>query len=208
MTFETCPMKFAAESYYKTVPYTESVQSIWGTRVHKAAEDFMNGLPVTDPDAYKVVEEYCVALDRLPGDRLVEHKISLDDKWRPAVWDSGNESLRCILDLGFKHNDTLKCYDWKTGKVKDDPIQMQIYAVALAILYPDVNSFDFRYIWLKERATSGFKLERKDLMPVAKDVMARVVRMKECWINEEFRMIRNGLCRSWCQAKECIHCGR
>jgi len=206
MTFETCPMKFAAESYYKTVPYSETVQSIWGTRVHQAAEDFFNG-KTPEPEAFKMVESYCKLLDKLPGERLVEHKISLTADWKPAVWGSGDESLRCILDLGFKHEDTLRCYDWKTGKVKDDPIQMQIYCYALAILYPDVQKFDFRYIWLKEKTTTGFQIERKDILPIAKDVRARVARMKEAWDNENFTMRKNGLCRQYCGATECPNCG-
>jgi hypothetical protein len=206
MSFETCPAKFAAESYYKTVPYTESVQSIWGTRVHKTAEDFMAGIEVTDLEAFEMVKPFVKLLDTLPGERLIEYKIALDENWKPCEWADG--TARMILDLGLKDGKLLRAYDYKTGKMKDDPIQMQIYAYALAILFPDVETFDFRYIWLKDKKTTGFKLERREILPVAKDVRQRVRRMKEAWDAENFPMRKNGLCKQWCGHVGCPYSGK
>ena len=208
MTFDTCPMKFAAESYYKTVPYEESEQSIWGTLVHRQAELFMLGEPIENESAWQIVKPYCELLARVPGQRLVEYKIALDSQWKPCEWDDG--TARMILDLGIISPDgkTLKGFDWKTGKMKDDQTQMRIYAYALAILFPEVQTFDMKYIWLKDKATTGFKIERKEILPIAQDVRAKVAKMKDCWDREDFRMKKNGLCRSWCGAMDCIYNGR
>jgi hypothetical protein len=205
MDFETCPSMYAAKHYYKTIPYEETVHTIWGTRCHKQAELAMLDQECEDLEAYEVVRDYVRVLKTLPGERLVEYQISLDENWKPCAWEDGTG--RMIVDLAIKDGKTLKCYDWKTGKMKDDPIQMQIYAYCLAILFPDVEDFDFRYIWLKDKKTTGFKLNRKDLLPVAKDVRARIARMKEAWDSENFRMKKNGLCKQWCGNKECPYCG-
>ena len=207
MSFETCPAKFAAESYYKTVPYQETVHTIWGTRVHKQAELAMLNEECEDLEAYVVVRDYVRVLKQLPGQRLVEYQISLDENWKPCEWAEG--TARMIVDLAIISPDgkSLKCYDWKTGKIKDDPIQMQIYSYCLAIMFPDVQDFDFKYIWLKDKTTTGFKLNRADLLPVAKDVRTRVARMKQAWDNENFNMRKNGLCKQWCGNKACPYSG-
>ena len=206
MDFECCPTMYAAKHFYKTVPYEETVHTIWGTRVHQAAEYYMTGVEIEDLEAFEVVAPYVRLLSNLPGERFVEHKMSLDDNWKPCAWEDGTG--RMILDLGFKDGKSIKAYDWKTGKVKDDMVQMQIYAYVLAILNPEVEEFDFKYIWLKEKKTTGFKCSRKDLLPIAKDIRERIKRMKTACDEENFSMRKNGLCRNWCGHMGCPYNGR
>lgn len=203
--FETCPYMFGAKHYYKTVPYEETVHTIWGTRVHREAELYMLGKDFEDVEAFNAVQPYVRLLSQLPGERLIEHKIALDDGWKPCEWQDG--TARMIVDFAVKHENTIKAFDYKTGKVKEDDSQMKIYAYALAILHPDVEVFDFKYVWIKEQKITGFRMLRRELLPVAKDIRERVKRMKQAWDSENFPMRKNGLCRQWCGAKDCAYCG-
>jgi hypothetical protein len=206
MTFETCPQKFAAESWYRTVPYEETEATIWGVRVHKAAEDHLNGCDVTDPEAFYVVKPYLNLLDRLPGERLVEYRIGLGADWKPCGWDEAE--ARMIVDLAIKDGTTLKVFDWKTGKMKDDVTQMQIYAYALFITFPEVEFIDCKYIWLKEKKSTGFAVAKKDILPIAKDIRERVKRLRTACEFENFPMRKSGLCKRYCGAVDCPYNGR
>jgi hypothetical protein len=207
MDFETCPAMYGAKHFYKTVPYEETVHTIWGTRVHKQAELAMLDQDCEDLEAYEMVRDYVRLLKTVPGQRLVEYQMSLDENWKPVEWEGAVG--RMILDLGIISEDgkTLKGFDWKTGKMKNDMVQMQIYAYVLAIMFPEIQTFDMKYIWLKEKKTTGFKLERKDLVPVAQDIRARIKRMKQAWDAENFPMRKGYLCRKWCGNKGCPYNG-
>ena len=214
--FEMCPAKFAAEFFYKTVPYQESVHTVWGNRVHKAAEQFMKGEATPDAEALAVALPYLQVLDKVPGTRYVEYRIGVDEMWKPMVcpndpkkpWDWGNAVGRMALDLAVVDGEKARLYDWKTGKMKDDNTQLLINALVFALLHPEVQTIEAKYIWLKEKKTSGITLQRAELIPVYKDIKARVTRVKVAWENEVYVSRKNGLCREWCGNTDCAFCGR
>ena len=216
-SFEQCGFKFAAEYRYKTVPYQETVHTIWGNKVHKEGELGLKDLPSVDEEAFRVVEPYVKVFKTFPGTRLIEFRMGLTKDWKavecPNIpdkpWEWGTEAKgRMTLDLGFLQGPAFKGYDWKSGKQKDEMLQLQIYALTIALLYPQVQNLELKYIWLKDRTTTGFDCSRKDLLPIFKDVKERVVRMEEAWQSENWRMSPSGLCKSWCGAMECQHNGR
>lgn len=206
MTFDTCPYQFAATYYYKTVPYTETVATKWGTRVHEEAERYMKGQASADPGAFKVVEKWVKVLDKVQGERFIEYRMGVDENLKEAKWTEAEG--RMILDLGILNGEELRLYDWKTGRMKPDDTQMKIYALIMALRLPQVQKISYRYIWLKDGTTTGDEVTRKELLPIAKELKAKLNRMKDAWNTESWRQVRNGLCRSYCGAKECEHCGR
>lgn len=206
MQFDTCPYQFAAQYYYKTLPYQETDATRWGTAVHEEAERFMKGQEVKDPEAFKMVEKWVKALAKVDGERFVEHKLGVDGKLKPADYDEAEG--RMILDFGIKRGNELMLYDYKTGKVKDSDTQLKIYALVMGIQHPEVQKISYKYIWLKAGVTTGGLLDRKDLLPLYKEVKAKIDKMKDCWENENFPKRKNGLCRNWCGVTECPHCGR
>lgn len=213
--FELCPAKYAAEYYYKTVPYQETIHTIWGNRVHSEAERFMKKQPSTDQEALAVVLPFLTLLDRIPGQRYVEYRIGVTENWKPLAvpvtnkpWDWGETVGRMAVDLAIVDGKVLRGYDYKTGKMKDDDTQLKINSLCLALLHPEIDEFDMKYIWLKDKKTTGFKLQRKDLVAVYKDIKGRVGRLKEAFDSEVFVARKNYLCKSWCGATDCAHCGK
>ena len=207
MQFDTCPYQFAAQYYYKTLPYQETAATLWGTRVHAAAEDYMNGKPVTDPEAFKVCERWVKYLAGIPGTRFVEHKIGVDRRLQPAEWDAAEG--RMILDFGVLTEDgDLILVDYKSGKMKDDLTQLKIYALMMALQKPEAKKIIFKYIWLKDNKTTGGELTRGDMLPIAKDLLKKIERMKVAWDSEVFIKRQNALCKNWCGVLDCPNCGR
>jgi hypothetical protein len=213
--FELCPVKYAAEYCYKTVPYQETIHTIWGNRVHSEAERFMKKEVSTDAEALAVVLPYLTLLDNLPGQRYIEYRIGVTENWKPLAvpvtnkpWDWGETVGRMAVDLAIVNGKVLQGFDWKTGKMKDDDTQLKINALCLALLHPEIDEFDMKYIWLKAKKTTGFKLQRKDLVAVYKNIKGRVGRLKEAFDSEVFIARKNYLCKSWCDVTDCAHCGK
>ena len=216
-SFEICPAKFAAESYYKIVPYQETVHTKWGNSCHKEAELALKGQKSVDAEAFRAVEPYTKLLNTLPGERLIEFRMGLTKDWRAVeapnipgkLWEWGTEAKgRMTLDLGFLNGERAKLFDWKSGKPSDSVFQLQLYTLVIALLFPQTQEFEAKYIWLKNRSTTGFACSRKDLLPIFKDVKERVSRMEEAWESATFAERRNGLCRQYCANTACPHQGQ
>mgnify|MGYP000862295896 CR=1 FL=1 len=203
--FATCPRQFAAQHYYKTLPYQETEATIWGNRVHKAAEDYLTGKGVTDPEAFKPVEKWCKVIERITGERMIEEKISVDGDFKTCSYDDGVG--RMIADVAVLSGNTLYVFDWKTGKVKQDQFQLRVYSLLLAIKYPQIEKIVYKYIWVKDDVVTGGELLRKELVPVAKELRQRIEEVKRAWDNENFPTILGGLCKKWCGVTDCPHCG-
>lgn len=207
MTFEGCPYKYAAESWYCTAPYEENAAAVWGTRVHKAAEDFMRMGTIMDLEGFEPVKQWCNLLAKVPGKRFIEHKIGVDEGFRAAEWDEAEG--RMILDFGILKDDgSLLLIDFKTGKVKYDDFQLKVYCLMMAIQHPQVQKIAYKYIWVKTGEVTGGELTRAELLPVAKDLKERIGRIKEAIAEDNFRKCKSGLCKMYCSAFDCEHNGR
>lgn len=213
-TFLTCPFQYAAKYFYKSVKFQDTEASIWGNRVHAAAETKLKGGIPDDTVAYNEVSRYCDLFDKVRTEtdceRLVEFEISVTDKWKTTKWFAPDAWGRAKIDLVQIAKDSASIYDWKTGN-SFDPKQLSIFCLMLAIARPDLNYFIPRFIMLKTGKVIGLPDRegyfRKDLIPVARELNELINRVKEAWETECFPTKRNGLCRKWCDVKECQYCG-
>jgi len=108
----------------------------------------------------------------------------------------------------------LSIVDWKTGKFKEDFLQLKLFAVLAALTpgYEDVTEFDPKFIFTKEAAPKNIlrlpePIKRTELKPVLAEILGVVRRMEQSWQNENFPEKKNGLCKQYCANKECAHCG-
>lgn len=206
--FETCPFQYAAKRFYKTLPHEETEATLWGTRVHEYAENVLKGNTLAfDETISKLVGPYCDLILNAGGELLVEKQLAVGEDWKPCGWEDGWG--RGIIDAVVIKEGKARIFDWKTGKVKDDTLQLKIFCLFLALHRPDIKEFDAKFIWLKHGTVTGLAkpLTRSELMPVIKDLKAKIARIQEAWASENFRMKQGGLCRKWCGAKECPHAG-
>ena len=204
--FELCPAKYGAEFYDRTVPFEQNEAAVWGERVHKAAELYMKKTPVEDTAAFEVAKPYVELLAKLPGKRLIEYQMAVSHNWKPSPWKQATG--RMILDFGVINGEVLKGYDYKSGKVKEDITQMQIYAIVMAILFPELQKFEMKYIWFKERKVTGFTCTRSELKVLFSQIKQRIDKMQYAWDTECFPRKKNGLCKQYCGNLKCVNNGR
>jgi hypothetical protein len=210
--FETCPLKYAGSRYYKTVKFEETKEILWGNRKHKANELALKGSVVpASPTAGDVDWKYVNALKAASegGELLVEQQIAINSNLVPVGWFAQDAWGRGVIDVAIIKDGVAKIYDWKTGKVKLDETQLKIFCMFLALAHKEVQRFEARFIWLKDDSVSDpVILNRSEIFPIVKDVLARVERMEQAWNAEIFQARTSGLCKKYCGVIECAHCGK
>ena len=208
--FDTCPNQYAAKRYYETVKFEDTVATIWGTRVHDAAEHRLGPkkVPLTD-DMPKTLETFCRVLEGQVGELTPEAEITYNLDGEITGWFAKDAWARCKIDVLILDGDTAYIYDWKTGKKKDSLLQLQIFMWFVAHKYPHIENFKTRFIWLKEGIedrVSGEDFTRTEhLNGIELDLGRRLTRMGTAWREEVFQPKESGLCRGWCPVEECYH---
>ena len=221
--FDTCPYQYAAKRVYKTAPYEETEATIWGTRVHKVAEDLVNGVAVNDPEVEKLVKPYTDLFlkQKETAEVLTEHKMGLTEGWKPCDFMAPDVCGRVISDVLVLRGDEAFVYDYKGGKRRDkngnlktiSNTQLIINSLSVAIHFPHITRFSGKYIYLGEadpqhRTPGMAPMERKDLLPHLQELQAKIKRVKEAVEYDNFAFRPSGLCRAYCPSYDCPHNGR
>lgn len=213
--FETCPFQWAEERYYHMIPRQETKQTLFGTEVHTAFEDYVK----SDGQTVAPVEYFMDGLKWAQGlvlakkrgcTVLTEYKMALNRKLQPVDFDSDEAWARGIADIVIIKDNIARIWDWKTGKEKDNNLQLLIFCAFLAQHFPEIEEFQAEFIWLKTGKKVGMPrpITRRELLDVWKKILAMVKRMEEMIATETFIKKPNGLCRQWCAAARCPHCGK
>ena len=196
--FEGCPKRYAHKRFYCDVVEEETEAQRWGTRVHTAGEDFVNGKPVTDPEAFAPVEKFARLFKSLGATPEVE--VCLTENLEPVSWFDKRAWYRGKLDVVVKTPEKISYFDYKTGKRKDDYGQLEVCLAMLSLIEREVETFAGKYLWIKDNSVSGIDaLSRNDLKIILEKTLGKVERMKQAWVSETFNAKPSGLC-PWCPA--------
>lgn len=204
--YEGCPRRYSASRFYCTVPFQESAASIWGSRIHRAAELFLKAVPHKDEEALLPVEPYCTAILRTGHKVEAEVEVTLTRGMAPTSWFAKDAWFRAKLDVvvtKVKEN-SVSLLDWKTGgKIKDAPDQLKLCAAALAVVRPYLQEFTGKYIWTQHKQVTGIEpISKIDIPKIWQEFLPRVARMEEAWRTERFDPRPSGLC-PWCAVPDC-----
>lgn len=151
-TFEQCPKKYYHLKVAKDVKDDPGEAAIYGTDVHKAAEDFITlGHPI--PDKYALIRPVVERLAALPGDKFAELKLGVrkvDGGYEPCGFFDKDVWWRGIADLLIISGERAWCVDYKTGKNAKyaDKKQLDLLAGAVFAHYPQVTSVKSALIYV------------------------------------------------------------
>lgn len=202
--YDRCPKQAAAMYVERNYPKDAVNEAMdWGNVVHSAMEVRINDgvpLPTNMLDYEKYVHHIeAVASDFGANELTAEVKLGVTKDYKPCdffdkerVWGRGK------LDLVLRAGNSAILPDWKTGKPREDPMELKVNAVLLQAWYPEITDIFGMYVWLKEDRIG----EPHDLSDTAST--------RE-WINETMRKAeasnfwvpkRNALC-GWCNLTAC-----
>lgn len=220
--FLTCPAQWAAKRFYKTIKDVESEAMRVGNMVHETAENYGKSLigvsykpNLIHAQYLPVVQKYVDVLVKSGAELQFEKEMCFDRQMKLSHWKAWDTVwVRSKADVLAKKGQRLSIIDWKTGKYKEDFLQLKMFAVFAALTpgFEDVQEFDPKFIFTKESPPKNIlRLEkpimRSELKGILKEILGVVARMEAAWKEENFPCKKNGLCKNWCLNTECPHCG-
>jgi len=212
-TFESCPQKFEYLYVLKNVQDLGSVHTEYGTRVHEGLEAYGKALQDTTAKAEAIIAlegahgesaKWFSLVRKLvsrTGDKYFEHQMSLNADKQPCDWFAEDVWLRGIADVLIVDGDTAYLFDWKTGKVKDDPSQMMIFALMTMTHFPEVQKVKTCFVWLAHSQSTSSIYTRRMLPHLWTALGPRFDRVQEAVELGVFTAKPSPLCK-WCAAKD------
>lgn len=137
---------------------------------------------------------------------------------RVGAWGAGKSAVRRVVQVTevasvptqcIKVNSpdsTFLCTEHmipthNTGKVKDNPTQLQLFAAMTMWHFPQVNKVKTSYVWLAYDQITNATYERRFLEALWNALKPRFVRVQETIDMGVFKAKPSGLC-PWCPAKD------
>lgn len=172
-TFESCPAKFDYLYVTKSVKDQDNEFTIYGTRVHEALENYGRARAASDDAAQAVsaledigddVRKHFPIVDRvigLGGSVFFEHQMALRRDKTPCDWFASDVWIRGIADVLVVNGNRAWCLDWKTGKPKENPTQLQLFAALVFAHFPEVTEVRTSFIWLNHDDATNAIYERR-----------------------------------------------
>jgi RecB family exonuclease len=214
-TFEQCPAQFDYLYVTKRAQSTSNEAADYGDRVHKVLEAYGNAIgqgqaakeaavALEDTDeARSTLKQWGGVVEKImarPGTKLFEQQMSVNRQLQPVEWFAKDVWIRSIADVLVVDGDTAYCLDYKTGKVKDNPTQLQLFAAMVMWHYPEVKTVKTSFMWLRFNEMTNAKYERRFLGALWRGLEPRFDKVQEVIDLGVFNTKPSGLC-PWCPAK-------
>jgi len=196
-TFEQCGTKFEYLYVSKAVKDTDNEFTLYGSRVHSALETYGKAKDqgtavaqdvLSDGATYNEVRAYLPLVDTLlaqNGTKYFEEQMDIDASKQRCDWFSPHKAF-----VG----------DWKTGKVKDSPLQLKMFAAMVFALYPEVTHVRTAFIWLATGEITDHRFTRDMLDDIWETLDPRLAAVQDAVDVGVFKSRPTPLC-NWCGAK-------
>lgn len=205
--FETCPRQYHEMRVLKNYPDVMGEAARWGDTVHRMIANRLSK-GVSLPEYLSGVEPLAVQLLSKPGEMLVEYKIAVTKDWQETSWRSNDAWCRGIIDVAVVNKANAAMVDWKTGKIKEDPTQLRLFSALLMAKYPQVQTSNTAFAWLKYGVLDRGVVLRAELDRVHQEFEVRVQRLEDAYAADNWPPRKSGLCKKHCAVLSCEYNGR
>lgn len=196
-----CPHQAARRFIVKDLPREpETPEMKWGNEVHDAMEKRL--YKVRDLTPEMPYEHFVKQVKDLVTQPEMKLGVTAEGRacgfWDAPVWLRGKLDAPMVTGAGMAG-----LWDWKTGKVREDPYELEVQAVLLQARYPTVRIIKGAYVWLRENRVG----ETHDLSDTARTwtrIQRTMDEVKEAIEAREFEKRRGPLC-GWCPVRDCEH---
>jgi hypothetical protein len=151
-SFENCPHKAFRIYVAKDLPRQEKTkEQAYGNHVHDSM-DLRLGRGEPLPDDLKAMETLARELEALPSEypQRTEHRLAFKENGTPCEWFGAGEWFRIKIDWHVRMPASAWILDWKTGKVREEPLELECASLALKINYPELAHIAGEYFWTQE----------------------------------------------------------
>lgn len=206
-TFEQCPKKYYHLKVAKDVVDTPHEAALYGSSVHKAAEDHVrDGKPV--PKKYSYMEPILEALKKIPGERHCELELGLTKDLEPCKFKAPDVWWHGIVDLLIvdKPKATAHMIDYKTSKSARyaDVKQLDLMATAVFAHFPDITKIKSALLFVVSNEfvrKEHYAANKKEYIG---GVTPTINRLEKALETDVWNPITGPLCR-FCPVRTCEH---
>ena len=207
-TFHTswgqCPRKAWHSHIARDIERVDSKELAWGRRVHEALEQHIaKGVPLPDAikhytDLYRFPRGYCL---------LAELKLGMTEQMEQCGFFADDCFARGVIDVVVLPNEMLPTsaviIDHKTGKVREDPGELEFHALLLRVKHPKLTSIKGWYNWLAYNRM-GRVHELSDTEKTFQHLKQTHDRIRQAFkLGAEAFPPRQGPLCGWCPVKQC-----
>lgn len=196
-TWDTCHYRAWRQYIVRDLPREKkSKEQDWGDEVHSAFETRIRNktpLPAHMPWEHLVrpIAERCVE---------PELKLGVTREGAPCDFFASDVFLRGVLDAPVWQGAFAFIPDWKTGKVREEPYELEINALLLQAHHPEIRHITGRYVWL-QRGDLGKDHDCSNTLRTWQKVHETMHTVETA---REFPKTKGPLC-GWCAVKDCEH---
>ena len=194
--YENCPKQYQMQRITREVKPSFGEASIYGNRIHEQLELCLKGDTALPAESVQY-EALVQAFASLPGQLVAEQEFTLNKELEPTGWWDADAWLRAKLDILIINGESAVVADWKTGKHRPDFFQLELFAILVFKLYPEVQTVRATFIWLKDMVMDTVVYKREDAPAIWEALMTKVQRIEHSLEKDQWPAKPSGLC-PWC----------
>jgi PD-(D/E)XK nuclease superfamily len=201
--FDNCPHKAFRRYVKRDLPFEEkSDAQLLGTRMHVALENLIGHGKVL-PEEFRSAEPLAMIFVSMPDDFpvRVEYKLAMMLDGGGCAYDRKDAWFRGKLDvcaISLDHGAWI--VDWKSGKVREDPFELECQALLLKASHPSVPLIQGEYYWFSEgRPGKRYTLTPDETYVKLAKKYEKVIQFN---LSKNWPKTPNPLC-GWCPVKDC-----
>lgn len=203
-TYENCPKKYFHLKVAKDVQDSPGESALYGTDVHKAAEDYVrDGTPL--PGAFSFMQTQLDALIAISGEKLCEHEMGLKEDLSPCGFNDPDYFCRGIADLIIVDRDKGRAVvvDYKTGSPRyADTGQLELMALMVFRHFPEIETIKAGLLFSVARDFIKVQYRRADMDELPARFKETLARLHNSLTYGVFNAKSSGLC-GWCPVESC-----
>lgn len=194
----------------------------WGDKVHSAMADALANNSPKDPDVKTLIvgtpgqlppmmadyQKWIERVKRGPGHLLIEQKYAITRNFAATHYFANNVWYRGIGDAVRVAGDVGLIIDWKTGRIKEDSVQLKLMAQCLFSFYPLLKVVRSEFIWLQEDDHTAEIVTRESLAMDWVGILDRVAALEDMHKAQAFPPKPGALCKKWCAVNTCPFWGK
>jgi hypothetical protein len=200
--YQICPKRTWHKYIGKDVKHETSAAAEWGNKVHAALDKAIGtGSPLSGDTA-----RYAPWASAFAGQPVeTEVRLGLRQDGSPCGWYDDDCAGRSKLDLILTPGDaTIRLFDWKTGKVREDNFELRVQAVFAQARNPEARQIWGWYVWLGEGPTGklGEKHDLTDIETTWAEIDSRLHHIRTAAADNRWPAREGPMCR-FCPVKTC-----
>lgn len=209
--FETCPRQYESKYITRDSPYVQSAEAAFGDVAHNGLEAYVKAQGdyqlASNIAQYKPFADWVLQRAAAKNGVVYAERMSaVDRQLNPVAYKAKNRWIGGKIDITIVYPDLgeAEVFDWKTGKVKNDQTQLQLYGALGLADFPEVKVVRAGYIWLAANTISPPSLySRADYAQHWDTFEHKYRRLQDAYRRGVFEPKPNGLCKKWCDVKRC-----